>query len=76
MPTHSAPCRRNRWHAGARCRGPTTARGVTHRRMATAPLGRMERPEGGANVIGFLTSGKTSYMTGQAISADGGLVMQ
>jgi NAD(P)-dependent dehydrogenase (short-subunit alcohol dehydrogenase family) len=47
----------------------------TRRRLATVPLGRLERPEDVANVIGFLASGKAGYMTGQAISVDGGLVM-
>ena len=47
----------------------------TRRRLATVPLGRMERPEDVANVIGFLVSSKAGYMTGQAISVDGGLVM-
>jgi NAD(P)-dependent dehydrogenase (short-subunit alcohol dehydrogenase family) len=35
----------------------------------------MERAEDVANVIGFLASSKAAYMTGQAISVDGGLVM-
>src|SRR5262247_545445 len=38
-------------------------------------LGRMERPEDVANVIGFLASPRAGYMTGQALSVDGGLVM-
>ena len=47
----------------------------TRRRLASVPLGRMERPEDVANVIGFLAGSKAGYMTGQAISVDGGLVM-
>jgi NAD(P)-dependent dehydrogenase (short-subunit alcohol dehydrogenase family) len=47
----------------------------TRRRLAQVPLGRMERPEDVANVIGFLASSKSGYMTGQALSVDGGLVM-
>src|SRR5437870_7263002 len=47
----------------------------TRQRLAQVPLGRMERPEDVANVIGFLASGKSGYMTGQALSVDGGLVM-
>ena len=39
------------------------------------PLGRMERPEDVANVIGFLASPRSEYITGQALSVDGGLVM-
>jgi NAD(P)-dependent dehydrogenase (short-subunit alcohol dehydrogenase family) len=47
----------------------------TQRRLETVPLGRMERPEDVANVIGFLASPRAAYMTGQALSVDGGLVM-
>jgi len=44
-------------------------------RLATVPLGRMERAEDVASVIGFLCSDKSGYMTGQAINVTGGLVM-
>jgi len=44
-------------------------------RVATVPLGRMAQPEDIARVVGFLTTGKASYMTGQAINVTGGLVM-
>jgi len=47
----------------------------TRQRASQVPLGRMERPEDVANVIGFLASSKSGYMTGQALSVDGGLVM-
>src|SRR5215469_6462583 len=47
----------------------------TRRRVRQIPLGRMERPEDVANVIGFLVSPRSEYMTGQALSVDGGLVM-
>jgi NAD(P)-dependent dehydrogenase (short-subunit alcohol dehydrogenase family) len=47
----------------------------TRHRQAQVPLGRMERPEDVANVIAFLVSSRSAYMTGQAISVDGGLVM-
>jgi NAD(P)-dependent dehydrogenase (short-subunit alcohol dehydrogenase family) len=47
----------------------------TRQRSAQIPLGRMERPEDVAHVIGFLASSKSGYMTGQALSVDGGLVM-
>jgi NAD(P)-dependent dehydrogenase (short-subunit alcohol dehydrogenase family) len=47
----------------------------TRRRVESVPLGRMERPEDVANVIGFLASPRAAYMTGQALSVDGGLVM-
>jgi NAD(P)-dependent dehydrogenase (short-subunit alcohol dehydrogenase family) len=45
------------------------------RSLRQIPLGRMERPEDVANVIGFLVSPRSAYMTGQALSVDGGLVM-
>jgi NAD(P)-dependent dehydrogenase (short-subunit alcohol dehydrogenase family) len=47
----------------------------TAQRRAQVPLGRMERPEDVANVIAFLASPRAEYMTGQAVSVDGGLVM-
>jgi 3-oxoacyl-[acyl-carrier protein] reductase len=47
----------------------------TQRRTEQVPLGRMERPEDVAAVIGFLASPRAGYMTGQALSVDGGLVM-
>jgi 3-oxoacyl-[acyl-carrier protein] reductase len=47
----------------------------TRRRVRQIPLGRTERPEDVANVIGFLVSSRSEYMTGQALSVDGGLVM-
>ena len=53
-----------------------TAEDFTRQRAATVPLGRMERAEDVAAVIGFLASPRAAYMTGQALSVDGGLVMQ
>jgi 3-oxoacyl-[acyl-carrier protein] reductase len=47
----------------------------TRRQARRIPLGRMERPEDVANVIEFLVSPRSDYMTGQALSVDGGLVM-
>ena len=52
-----------------------TADEFTRQRLATVPLGRMERPEDVASVIGFLASDRSRYMTGQAINVTGGLVM-
>ena len=52
-----------------------TAEEFTRQRAAQIPLGRMERPEDVAAVIGFLASPRAGYMTGQALSVDGGLVM-
>jgi NAD(P)-dependent dehydrogenase (short-subunit alcohol dehydrogenase family) len=47
----------------------------TRQRRATVPLGRMETPEDVASVIVFLASPRAAYVTGQALSVDGGLVM-
>jgi NAD(P)-dependent dehydrogenase (short-subunit alcohol dehydrogenase family) len=47
----------------------------TRQRLGQIPLGRMERPEDVAQVIGFLASSRAAYMTGQAINVTGGLVM-
>src|SRR2546422_5190804 len=47
----------------------------TRQREKAVPLGRMERAEDVAAVIGFLASDRAGYMTGQALSVDGGLVM-
>jgi NAD(P)-dependent dehydrogenase (short-subunit alcohol dehydrogenase family) len=44
-------------------------------RLAQVPLGRMERPEDVATVIGFLCSDRAGYMTGQALNVTGGLIM-
>lgn len=44
-------------------------------RVEQIPLGRIEKPEDVASLVGFLASHKSSYMTGQAINVTGGLVM-
>lgn len=40
------------------------------------PLGRLGQPEDIANTVVFLASEATSYITGQTIAVDGGMVMQ
>lgn len=40
------------------------------------PLNRLGDPEDVANVVKFLASEESDYMTGQTIHVDGGMVMQ
>ena len=44
-------------------------------RAATVPLGRLAEPDDIARVIVFLVSPAGSYMTGQAVTVDGGYLM-
>lgn len=39
------------------------------------PLGKLGKPEDVANVVAFLCSQEASYLTGQVINVDGGMVM-
>jgi len=66
------------WAAVAREQGALLGQSpeeFTRQRVRQVPLGRMERPEDVANVIGFLVSKRADYITGQALSVDGGLIM-
>ena len=44
--------------------------------VKTIPLGRQERPEDVANLVSFLASADSDYITGQAINVCGGIHMQ
>ncbi len=47
---------------------------ATHQaRRALAPLGRIGTAEDGREVVAFLTSPGAAYVTGQALTVDGGV---
>ena len=43
--------------------------------LAAIPLRRMGEPEDVANAVAFLVSDQASYITGQVVKVDGGMVM-
>ena len=57
----------------ARLRG-TTVEGISQTRLGMVPLRREAQPSECASLICFLLSEQASYLTGQAIVQDGGIV--
>jgi NAD(P)-dependent dehydrogenase (short-subunit alcohol dehydrogenase family) len=62
------------WELEAKFRGVTRDQ-VSSEKIGEIPLGRLEQPEDVANLVAFLASDQSDYMTGQAINIDGGIVM-
>ncbi len=54
----------------------TTAEERKREMVATIPLGRIGDPREVANVVAFLASAESSYLTGQAINVTGGQLME
>lgn len=59
---------------GATLRG-LTAEDILAEDCAQIPLGRTAQPQDVANVVAFLASPLSSYMTGQALNVTGGMTM-
>ncbi|MCF8522786.1 MAG: SDR family oxidoreductase [Pontimonas sp.] len=53
----------------------TTPQAVRDSWIADTPLGRLQKPEDVANVVGFLLSDKADFLTGESLSINGGAYM-
>ncbi|KPK48037.1 MAG: hypothetical protein AMJ77_01075 [Dehalococcoidia bacterium SM23_28_2] len=62
------------WQVEANFRGVPYEQ-VIQEAAAEIPLGRLETTEDVANLVAFLASSQSDYMTGQAVNIDGGIVM-
>ncbi len=48
---------------------------VKAKNVSSIPVGRIQNPQDVANIVAFLSSADSSYITGQAVDASGGLIM-
>jgi NAD(P)-dependent dehydrogenase (short-subunit alcohol dehydrogenase family) len=62
------------WQLEAGMRG-TSYEEVIKVAISRIPVGRLEVPQDVANLVAFLASRESDYITGQAINVDGGIVM-
>jgi NAD(P)-dependent dehydrogenase (short-subunit alcohol dehydrogenase family) len=53
----------------------TNPQAVKESWIADTPLGRLQRPEDVAHVVGFLLSSKADFLTGESLSVNGGAYM-
>jgi NAD(P)-dependent dehydrogenase (short-subunit alcohol dehydrogenase family) len=58
----------------AKLRGLTSDQ-VMNEYIASTPLGRIEEPEDVADIVLFLASDLSRFLTGEAVNASGGVLM-